>query len=69
MPATVTAAPDSMCWATICRGSMRYTWSAPNTTTYSGLSSKIRLNDCRIASALPVYQRGPSRCCAGTGVT
>ena len=23
----------------------------------------------QLLSALPVYQRGPSRCCAGTGVT
>ncbi len=32
MPATVAPAPDSMCCATICGGSIRYTWSAPNTT-------------------------------------
>ncbi len=25
------------------------------------------LSDWKIASALPVYHRGPSRCCAGTG--
>src|SRR6201747_51690 len=28
----------------------------------------MRLSDCRIASADPVYHRGPSRCWAGTGV-
>ena len=39
MPATVTAAPDSMCARTICSGSMRYTWSAPKTMTCSGSSS------------------------------
>ncbi len=39
IPATVTPAPLSMCWLSIWRGSMRYTWSAPNTATYSGRSS------------------------------
>ncbi len=39
MPATVTPAPVAMCWSTICDGSMRYTWSAPKTTMYSGRSS------------------------------
>src|SRR5580693_3759252 len=29
----------------------------------------MRLSDWWIASAEPVYQCGPSRCCAGTGVT
>jgi hypothetical protein len=29
----------------------------------------MRLRLWKIASALPVYQRGPSRCWAGTGVT
>ena len=33
MPATVTPAPLAMCAWIICIGSMRYTWSAPNTTT------------------------------------
>ncbi|CAM5371213.1 hypothetical protein SVIOM342S_05127 [Streptomyces violaceorubidus] len=69
IPATVTPAPDSMCWASIWRGSIRYTWSAPNTATYSGCSSCTRFSDWRIASALPRYQRGPRRCWAGTGVT
>ena len=32
MPATVTPAPLSMCAVSIWLGSMRYTWSAPNTT-------------------------------------
>ena len=32
MPATVAPAPLSMWNWTICSGSMRYTWSAPNTT-------------------------------------
>ena len=67
--ATVTPAPCSMCWAIICLGSIRYTWSAPMTTTSSGFSSLIRFIDWKIASAEPVYQCGPSRCCAGTGVT
>jgi hypothetical protein len=35
---------------------------------YSGASSYTRLSDWKIASALPVYHRGPSRCWAGTGV-
>ncbi len=39
IPATVTPAPDSMWCCTICSGSIRYTWSAPNTTMYSGSSS------------------------------
>ena len=36
---TVTPAPPSRCWSIICRGSIRYTWSAPNTMTMSGRSS------------------------------
>jgi len=32
IPATVTPAPVVTCWPTICEGSIRYTWSAPNTT-------------------------------------
>ena len=43
--ATVTPAPCSMCWAIICRMSIRYTWSAPVTTTRSGCSSLIRFID------------------------
>ena len=43
--ATVTPAPQAMCWSIICIGSMRNTWSAPNTATMSGLSSKIRFSD------------------------
>ena len=41
--ATVTPAPVSMCWRTMWLKSMRYTWSAPTTTTMSGLSSWTRL--------------------------
>ena len=33
MAATVQPTPDSMCASTICEKSMRYTWSAPTTTT------------------------------------
>jgi hypothetical protein len=32
IPATETPAPDSMCDLTIWEASIRYTWSAPNTT-------------------------------------
>jgi hypothetical protein len=39
IPATVTPAPDSTWCSTICRGSIRYTWSAPKTTMWSGWSS------------------------------
>ncbi len=39
MPATVTPAAESTWWETICDGSIRYTWSAPNTTMWSGRSS------------------------------
>jgi hypothetical protein len=39
IPATVTPAPASTCSATICDGSIRYTWSAPKTTMWSGFSS------------------------------
>ena len=53
------------CWSIICLGSIRYTWSAPTTTTMSGFSSLIRFIDWKMASAEPVYQCGPSRCCAG----
>ena len=60
------AAPLSMCWSTIWEKSIRYTWSAPTTTMMSGRSSRTRLSDWKIASALPSYQRWPSRCCAGT---
>ncbi len=67
--ATVTPAPCSRCCAIICRGSIRYTWSAPTTTTMSGFSSLIRFIDWKIASAEPLYQCAPRRCCAGTGVT
>ena len=67
--ATVTPAPYARCCEIICRGSIRYTWSAPKTTTRSGFSSLIRFIDWWIASAEPVYQCGPSRCWAGTGVT
>ena len=45
IPATVSPAPPSMWASTICDASIRYTWSAPNTTTYSGSSSCSRLND------------------------
>ena len=69
MAATVTPAPWVTWWSIICWGSIRYTWSAPTTTTRSGFSSLIRFIDWKIASAEPVYQCGPSRCCAGTGVT
>ena len=34
-----------------------------------GCSSLIRFIDWKIASAEPLYQCGPSRCWAGTGVT
>src|ERR1019366_1610293 len=37
--ATVTPAPRARCWSIICIGSIRYTWSAPKTTTMSGRSS------------------------------
>ena len=69
MAATVTPAPDSMCCSTICEKSIRYTWSAPTTTTMSGFSSLIRLRLWKIASALPRYQRLSTRCWAGTGAT
>ena len=45
IPATVAPAPDSMCASTICDASIRYTWSAPNTTMMSGCSSTIRFID------------------------
>ena len=41
--ATVAAAPDSMWASTIWEKSIRYTWSAPTTTTMSGRSSWMRL--------------------------
>ncbi len=69
MAATVTPAPDAMCASTIWAKSMRYTWSAPTTTTMSGFSSRSRLRLCRIASAEPLNHRLPSRCCAGTDAT
>ena len=69
MAATVAAAPESTCAATICEKSMRYTWSAPTTTMMSGPSSFTRLRLWKIASALPAYHRLPTRCCAGTGAT
>jgi hypothetical protein len=53
----------------ICSKSMRYTWSAPITTTMSGFSSWMRFSDCRMASAEPENQRLPRRCCAGTDAT
>ncbi len=43
MPATVSCAPDSTCASTIWEKSMRYTWSAPTTTTMSGRSSSMML--------------------------
>ena len=43
--------------------------SAPTTTMMSGFSSRTRLSDWKIASALPRYQCLPTRCWAGTGVT
>ena len=67
--ATEQDAPDAMCASTICEKSIRYTWSAPTTTTMSGSSSTIRLRLWKIASADPRYQCLPTRCCAGTGVT
>ena len=67
--ATVTPAPDSMCCSTIWEKSMRYTWSAPTTTTMSGPSSWIVLTLWKIASALPWYQDLSMRCCAGMGAT
>jgi hypothetical protein len=69
IPATVTPAPLSTCCSSIWPGSIRYTLSAPKTAMCSGRSSWTRFSDWKIASAEPVYQRGPSRCCAGTGVT
>ncbi len=45
IPATETAAPDSMWASTIWEASIRYTWSAPNTTMMSGFSSTIRFID------------------------
>ena len=68
IPATVAPAPLATCWAIIWAGSIRYTWSAPNTAMWSGHSSLIRFWLWKMASALPVYQRRPSRCCAGTVV-
>ena len=38
-PATVTPAPVARCCSIICAGSIRYTWSAPKTTTMSGRAS------------------------------
>jgi hypothetical protein len=67
--ATVAPAPVSMCCCTIELKSMRYTWSAPTTTTMSGRSSWTRFRLWKMASALPRYHRLPTRCCAGTGVT
>ena len=64
--ATVAPSPDSICCCTICAKSMRYTWSAPTTTTMSGFSSWMRLSDWKIASAEPENQCLPRRCCAGT---
>jgi hypothetical protein len=69
MAATVTPAPCRTWWSIICIGSIRYTWSAPKTITMSGCSSLIRFIDWKMASAEPVYQCGPRRCWAGTGVT
>ncbi len=69
MAATVTPAPCRTWWSIICTGSIRYTWSAPKTITMSGRSSLIRFIDWKMASAEPVYQCGPRRCWAGTGVT
>ncbi len=69
MAATVQAAPLSMCWSTIWEKSIRYTWSAPTTTTMSGRSSRTRLSDWKIASALPWYHCLPTRCWAGTEET
>ena len=45
IPATVTPLPRSMCAGTIWEASIRYTWSAPNTTMMSGLASLIRFID------------------------
>ena len=67
--ATVTPAPDSTCCSTICEKSIRYTWSAPTTTTMSGLSSSIVFRLWKIASALPWYQDLSMRCWAGIGAT
>ena len=69
MAATVTPAPDSTCCSTICEKSIRYTWSAPTTTTMSGFSSVIVLKLWKIASALPWYQDLSMRCWAGMGAT
>ena len=69
MAATVTPAPDSRCCSTICEKSIRYTWSAPTTTTMSGFSSVIVLKLWKIASALPWYQDLSMRCWAGIGAT
>ena len=61
--------PEAMCASIIWLKSIRYTWSAPTTTTMSGCSSPMRFRDWKIASALPRYQRLPRRCCAGTDAT
>ena len=67
--ATVTPEPASTCWSTIWEKSIRYTWSAPTTTTVSGRSSVIVFRLWKMASALPWYQDLPIRCCAGMGAT
>ncbi len=69
MPATVARASEAMWASSICLKSMRYTWSAPMTTTMSGFSSRMRFIDCRIASAEPENHRLPRRCWAGTDAT
>ncbi len=43
--ATVTPAPRARCASIICAGSIRYTSSAPNTTTRSGRSLRMRFSD------------------------
>ena len=43
--ATVTPAPQARCASIICTGSIRYTWSAPKTTTRSGRSLWMRFSD------------------------
>ena len=43
--ATVTPASQARCASIICAGSIRYTSSAPNTTTRSGLSLRMRFSD------------------------
>ena len=68
-PATVARAPDRTWKSTMSEKSIRYTWSAPTTTTMSGFSSSMRFIDWKMALAEPRNHSLPRRCWAGTVTT